>query len=70
MSSVHDQLVATDPLRDLLAVPVGKLVSEKRFTWTAAGLMETMAAYDGETLLFTLTFTWNANSTLQKVVRS
>jgi hypothetical protein len=69
MVSAHDQLVATDPLRELTAVPVGKLVSEKRFTWTN-GILATVACYDGEELLYTLTFTWNPDGTLQKVVRS
>jgi len=48
----------------------GHKVTEVRFTWTAAKLMETLAAYEDASLLFTLTFTWNVDSTLQKVVRS
>ena len=68
--TVHDQLVSVDPLRGITAVPVGKVVSEVRFTWTVSQLIETMKAYDEAELLFTLTFTWNADSTLQKVVRS
>ncbi len=56
-------------LDDLSAAPVGHKITEKRFTW-AAGQIATMAAYDGVTLLFTLTFTWNADGTLQKVVRT
>jgi len=48
----------------------GHKVTECRFTWTPEKLMETLAAYEEDALLFTLTFTWNADSTLQKVVRS
>jgi len=54
---------------DLGASIVGHRITEVRFTWTVAKLMETLAAYEDATLLFTLTFTWNADSTLQKVVR-
>jgi len=57
-------------LSNLGAPTAGHKVTECRFTWTAAKLMETLAAYEGAILLFTLTFTWNADSTLQKVVRS
>ncbi len=57
-------------LSDLSAAPVGHKITEQRFTWTAQGLIETMEAYDGETKLFTLTFTWNVDSALQKVVRT
>jgi hypothetical protein len=34
------------------------------------GLLETLKAYDGAELLFTLTFTWNADSALKEVARS
>ena len=57
-------------LSNLGAPAPGHRVTECRFTWTAAKLMETLAAYEEGTLLFTLTFTWNADSTLQKVLRS
>ena len=57
-------------LSDLGAPAPGHKVTECRFTWTASKLVDTMAAYESTTLLFTLTFTWNADSTLQKIVRS
>ena len=57
-------------LSGLGAPAPGHKVTEVRFTWTVAKVMETLAAYEGAGLLFTLTFTWNADSTLQKVVRS
>jgi hypothetical protein len=44
MVSIHDQLVAVDPLRGITAVPVGKIVSEIRFTWIAFKLVETFTA--------------------------
>ena len=57
-------------LSNLGAPMAGHKITEVRFTWTTAKLMETLAAYEGATLLFTLAFTWNADSTLQKVIRS
>lgn len=57
-------------LSGLSAPAPGYRITECRFTWTGAKLMETLSAYEGGTLLFTLTFTWNVDSTLQKVVRS
>ena len=57
-------------LSNLGAPTAGHKVTEVRFSWTAEKLMETLAAYEGAALLFTLAFTWNADSTLQKVVRS
>ena len=57
-------------LMDIMAVPSGKKVTKYGFTWTASGLLETLKAYDGAELLFTLSFTWNADSTLNSVERS
>jgi hypothetical protein len=55
----------------LTAPPAGKTVTEIAFTWTAGGLMETAVFKDSVgAALFTLTFTWNPNSTLQKIVRT
>jgi len=57
-------------LRDLMAVPPGKKITKLAFTWTAGGSVETIKAYDGVELLFTLTFTWNDNGTLNQVART
>jgi len=57
-------------LADIMAPPKDKKVTKYAFTWTAGGLLETLKAYDGAELLFTLTFTWNADSTLKEVARS
>lgn len=57
-------------LSNLGAPAPGHKVTEVRFTWTAAKLIETLSAYEGAVLLFTLVFTWNVDSTLQKVVRT
>jgi len=57
-------------LNDLSAPPPGKKITKLAFTWTAAGNIETMKAYDGVELLFTLTFTWNVDGTLNQVART
>jgi hypothetical protein len=57
-------------LSDIMAPPKDKKVTKYAFTWTAGGLLETLKAYDGSELLFTLTFSWNADSTLKEVARS
>ena len=57
-------------LSDIMAPPKDKKVTKYAFTWTAGGLLETLKAYDAAELLFTLTFTWNVDSTLKEVARS
>jgi len=57
-------------LAGIMAPPKDKKVTKYAFTWTAGGLLETLKAYDGAELLFTLSFTWNADSTLNSVERS
>lgn len=57
-------------LRDLMAIPPGKKITKLAGTWTIGGQIETIKAYDGAELLFTLTFTWNADGTWKDVVRS
>jgi hypothetical protein len=57
-------------LSDIMAPPKDKKVTKVAFTWYANGTLETLRAYDGAELLFTLTFTWNADSTLQQVART
>ena len=59
-----------DALQNLMAVAPGKKITKLAFTWTADGSVETLKAYDGAELLFTLTFTWNVDNTLNQVVRS
>jgi len=57
-------------LAGIMAPPKDKKVTKYAFTWTVGGLLETLKAYDGAELLFTLTFTWNADGTLSTIVRS
>ena len=57
-------------LSDIMAPPKDKKVTKYAFTWTAGGLLETLKAYDGAELLFTLTFSWNVEGTLKEVARS
>ena len=59
-----------DALQDLMAIAPGKKITKLAFTWTAGGNVETIKAYDVAELLFTLTFTWNVDGTLNQVVRS
>jgi len=57
-------------LSSIMAPPPGKKVTKLGFTWTAGGLLETLKAYDGAELLFTLTFAWNIDGTIKEVARS
>jgi len=57
-------------LSDIMAPPKDKKVTKYAFTWTAGGLLETLKAYDGAELLFTLTFSWNVDGTLKEVART
>ena len=57
-------------LLDIMAPPSGKRITQLAFTWKPNGTLATLKAYDGEELLFTLTFSWNADGVLQSVTRS
>ena len=59
-----------DALQNLMAIAPGKKITKLAFTWTAGGNVETIKSYDGAELLFTLTFTWNVDGTLNQVIRS
>jgi hypothetical protein len=41
----------------------GHKITKDTCTWYVNGTLETYKAYEGETLLFTITFTWNVNGT-------
>jgi len=57
-------------LSDIMAPPKDKKVTKVAFTWYADKTLETLKAYDGADLLFTLTFTWNGDGTLNQVART
>lgn len=59
-----------DAMQQLTAVPLGKKITKLAFTWTGSLSVETIKFYDGAELLFTLTFTWNGDATLNQVVRT
>ena len=59
-----------DAMQNLMAVAPGKKITKLAFTWTEGGNVETIKAYDVAELLFTLTFTWNVDGTLNQVARS
>jgi len=63
--AIHDAI-----LSQLTSAPTGKKITKMAFTWTADGKVETLKAYDGAELLFTLTFTWNVDGTLNQVART
>lgn len=57
-------------LSQIMAPSPGKKITKLAFTWYANGTVETIKAYDGVDLLFTLTFTWNVDATLNQVART
>jgi len=56
-------------LRDLMVPPPGKKITKLTGTW-ANGLLDTIKAYDGTELLFTLTFQWNPDGTWKETART
>ncbi len=57
-------------LSQIAAPPSGKRITKLAFAWNLGKTLATLEAYDGETLLFTLSFSWNADGTLKEVSRS
>jgi hypothetical protein len=57
-------------LSGIMAPPPGKSVSKLAFTWNLDGSVHTIKAYQGETLLFTLTLTWDGSGNLQDITRT
>jgi len=58
-------------LSGIMAGLSGKKITKLAFTWIEGGTApETIKVYDGDELLFTLTFTWNVDGTLNQVARS
>jgi hypothetical protein len=56
-------------LSGLSAAPVGHKISKWAFTWNVDGTIETAIAYEGATVLFTLTYTWDSGN-LESVERA
>jgi hypothetical protein len=57
-------------LNGLMAPPSGKRVTKFTFTWNPDGTVQSLKAYMGDELLFTLTFSWNVDGTLREVART
>ena len=53
----------------LEAAPPGHRISKWAFTWNVDGTIETAIAYEGATVLFTLTYTWDSGN-LESVERA
>jgi len=45
-------------------------LTKLEFTWNADGTLNTLKAYRGSEVLYTLIFAWNADGTLQSMARS
>jgi len=55
------------------AQTIGSVVTDLtklEFTWNANGILQTLKAYKGETLIYTLTFDWNPDGTLRSISRT
>jgi hypothetical protein len=64
--SIHNAILST-----LASAPLGKKIAKLGFAYNADGTIATIKAYDTDgNPLFTLAFTWNADSTLREVSRS
>jgi hypothetical protein len=62
--SIHNAI-----LSGLTSAPLGKKVTKIQGTYSG-GMLETIKFYQDTELLFTLTFTWNADGTFQSVIRT
>jgi hypothetical protein len=56
--SIHDAILST-----LTSAPIGKKITKLIGTPNPDGTIATIKAYQDTELLFTLTFTWNADGT-------
>ena len=54
----------------IMLPPAGKTITNTEYTWNADGAVETLKAYEGSTLLFTLAYTYNGDKTLKEIVRT
>jgi hypothetical protein len=57
-------------LMDITCPPPGKKVTKLAFTWNIDGSLASMKFYDASSLLFTLSFSWNSDLTLNEVART
>jgi len=57
-------------LMDITCPPPGRKINRLSFTWNVDGTISSLKAYDGADLLFTLTFSWNQENTLNEVART
>jgi hypothetical protein len=62
---IHDAIISS-----IVSPPTGKKITKNAFTWNTDGTLATLRAYDGNDLLFTLTFTWNPDCALKEISRS
>jgi hypothetical protein len=62
--SIHNAI-----LSGLTSAPLGKKVTKIEFTYSGGNISTIKFSQDTE-LLFTLTFTWNGDGTLQSITRS
>jgi hypothetical protein len=57
-------------LSQIAAPPSGKRITKFAFLWNSDKTLAALEAFDGDALLFTLTFSWNSDGTLKEVGRS
>jgi hypothetical protein len=57
-------------LMDITCPPPGKKVTKLAFNWNTDGTLASMRFYDKTDLLFTLSFCWNSDLTLNEVART
>ena len=62
--SIHNAI-----LSGLANAPLGKKVTRIEFTYSS-GVLSSIVFYQDTQLLFTLTFTWNADGSLASISRS
>jgi len=45
-------------------------LTKLEFSWNVDGTLQTLKAYKGSEVVYTLTFDWNPDNTLQSITRS
>jgi hypothetical protein len=57
-------------LSGLMAPPPGRHITRNEFVWNVDGSLRSLAAYENDEWLFTITFVFNVDGTLRSAART
>lgn len=70
LASQADLDALAQDLFGIMLPPAGKTITGTEYTSNADGSVETLKAYEGSSLLFTLAYTYNDDKTLKEITRT